>query len=212
MNVIKEVKSMGNKWITFLIFSCSIVILSCGQDSRLSIPDYVGWINNSENGLKSVKELNDYRFELFYKPVEYIAINEQRTFGIDPVLYSKRLKELDGLQYYTLRIESLIGKEMMRTGIHSEHEYSMRLQYFSDLAQYDMKLVDGNDTLTCALFHFERNYGVAPYNNIVLGFQKIKGSVNSKTLTFNERVLGIGKVNLKIEDKDINNIPQLILN
>lgn len=184
---------------------------SCSSD-ELEIKDYLAYVKNPDNGLKISKDLNEYQFELQYKPVEFIAINEQRTTQIDTALFDQRIKELNGLQYYTLKIQSLTGAEVMRTGISSEQEYGNRLQYFSDLAQYDMRLVDGNDTLTCALFHFERNYGVAPYNNIVLGFSKIAGENNTKTFTFNEQALGVGKVKLKVAKQDINNIPKVKLN
>src|SRR5690606_10624522 len=120
-----------------------------------------------------------------------------------------RIKEIKDFQYYTLKIESLKGTEMMRTNIASEHEYSQRLQYFSDLVQYDLSLEENNDTLTCQLFHFERNYGVAPYNNIVLGFPK-PTQESTKTLVFNDQILGIGKIKLKIEKENIDNIPNII--
>lgn len=144
-----------------LILIMGALLFSCSSD-ELTVADYLSYINNPDNGLKVSKELNEYEFELLYKPVEYIAINEQRTVDVDEVVYQKRIGELEDLQYYTLKIQSLSGSEMMRTGIRTEQEYSNRLQYFSDIAQYDMRLVDGNDTLTCVLFHFERNYGVAP--------------------------------------------------
>ena len=39
------------------------------------------------------------------------------------------------------------------------------------------------------------------FNNIVLGFTKKEGVQKSKTLSFDERMLGVGKVNLKITEK-----------
>lgn len=193
-----------------LFFLCSTMLFSCTQ-KELSVKDYLAWVNNPENGLKVSKEIKDYKIELFYKPAEYIAINEQKTTEIDTALFYQRIKEIKDFQYYTLKIESLKGTEMMRTNISSEHEYSQRLQYFSDLVQYDLLLEENNDTLTCQLFHFERNYGVAPYNNIVLGFPK-PTQENAKTLVFNDQILGIGKIKLKIEKENIDNIPNIILN
>lgn len=187
-----------------------MMLFSCTQ-KELSVKDYLAWVNNPENGLKVSKEIKDYKIELFYKPAEYIAINEQKTTEIDTTLFFQRIKEIKDFQYYTLKIESLKGTEMMRTNISSEHEYSQRLQYFSDLVQYDLSLEENNDTLSCQLFHFERNYGVAPYNNIVLGFPK-PTQENAKTLVFNDQMLGIGKIKLKIEKENIDNIPNIILN
>jgi hypothetical protein len=195
----------------YSIFICCILLFSCQQE-RLSVEEYISYIKNPENGLNVNKEFNEFEFELIYKPVEFIAINEQRKLIIDTAWYQQRIKELQDLQYYTLKIASLSGSDMMKTGINTAQEYANRLHYFSDIAQYDIRLIDGKDTLTCALFHFERNYGVAPYNNIVLGFIKKKGKQKTKTLSFDEQVLGVGKVNLKIEENYINNIPQIILN
>jgi len=198
--------------ITYILFLMLLsMFFSCSSD-ELEVKDYLAYVKNPDNGLKVSKDLNEYQFELQYKPVEFIAINEQRTIHVDTAIYKQRVEELNGLQYYTLKIQALAGKEMMRTGITSEQEYSNRLQYFSDIAQYDMRLIDGNDTLTCVLFHFERNYGVAPYNNIVLGFPKTAGEVEDRTFTFSEQVLGVGKVNLKVAKQDINNIPKVKLN
>lgn len=193
-----------------IFFFGSMMLFSCAQ-KELSVKDYLAWVNNPENGLKVSKEIKEYKIELFYKPAEYIAINEQKTTEIDTALFFQRIKEIKDFQYYTLKIESLKGTEMMRTNIASEHEYSQRLQYFSDLVQYDLLLEENNDTLTCQLFHFERNYGVAPYNNIVLGFPK-PTQENAKTLVFNDQMLGIGKIKLKIEKDNIDNIPNIILN
>lgn len=200
---------MKTKYYIIFFFG-SMMLFSCAQ-KELSVKDYLAWVNNPENGLKVSKEIKDYKIELFYKPAEYIAINEQKTTEIDTALFYQRIKEIKDFQYYTLKIESLKGTEMMRTNIASEHEYSQRLQYFSDLVQYDLSLEENNDTLTCQLFHFERNYGVAPYNNIVLGFPK-PTQENAKTLVFNDQMLGIGKIKLKIEKENIDNIPNIILN
>jgi len=200
---------MKTKYYIIFFFG-SMMLFSCTQ-KELSVKDYLAWVNNPENGLKVSKEIKDYKIELFYKPAEYIAINEQKTTEIDTTLFYQRIKEIKDFQYYTLKIESLKGTEMMRTNIASEHEYSQRLQYFSDLVQYDLSLEENNDTLTCQLFHFERNYGVAPYNNIVLGFPK-PTQESTKTLVFNDQILGIGKIKLKIEKENIDNIPNIILN
>lgn len=200
---------MKTKYYIIFFFG-SMMLFSCTQ-KELSVKDYLAWVNNPENGLKVSKEIKDYKIELFYKPAEYVAINEQKTTEIDTALFYQRIREIKDFQYYTLKIESLKGTEMMRTNIASEHEYSQRLQYFSDLVQYDLVLEENNDTLTCQLFHFERNYGVAPYNNIVLGFPK-PTQENAKTLVFNDQILGIGKIKLKIEKENIDNIPNIILN
>lgn len=193
-----------------LIFWSSLMLLSCTQ-KEVSVSAYLNWVKNPKNGLIVNKEFENYNISLFYKPVEYIAITEQKTTKIDTAIYFNRIKELNEFQYYTLKIESLTGEEVLSTKITTEQEYFDRLYYFTDALEYDLMLEENKDTLSCQLCHFERNYGVAPYNNINLGFTSTKIQTD-KTLVFNDQVLGLGKIKFKIEKKNIDNIPNIKLN
>jgi hypothetical protein len=193
-----------------VIFWSSIMLLSCTQ-KEVTVGEYLNWVKNPENGLVVSKEFENYKISLFYKPVEFIAINEQRTTSIDTTVFFNRLKQLEEFQYYTLKIESLTGEDVLKTNISTEQEYFDRLYYFTDVLEYDLMLEENKDTLSCQLCHFERNYGVAPYNNIDLGFTSSEIQTD-KTLVFNDQVLGLGKIKLKIAKKDIDNIPKIKLN
>ena len=187
-----------------------MLLPSCSQ-KEVTVSEYLNWVKNPENGLVVSKEFENYKISLFYKPVEFIAINEQKTTTIDTTVFFSRLKQLNEFQYYTLKIESLTGEDVLSTNISTEQEYFDRLYYFTDVLEYDLMLEENNDTLSCQLCHFERNYGVAPYNNIDLGFTSSEIQTD-KTLVFNDQVLGLGKIKLKIAKKDIDNIPKIKLN
>ncbi|PKP41292.1 MAG: hypothetical protein CVT95_12905 [Bacteroidetes bacterium HGW-Bacteroidetes-12] len=188
-----------------------VAILSACTSKEITVSEYLYWVKNPENGLVVSKEFENYKISLFYKPIEYIAINEQRTTSLDTLIFFNRLKELNGFQYYTLKIESLSGEDVLSTNISTEQQYFDRLYYFTDAIEYNLMLEENSDTLSCQLCHFERNYGVAPYNNIDLGFINT-GIESDKTLVFNDQVLGLGKVKFKIAKKDIDNIPNIKLN
>lgn len=187
----------------------ALLFFSCGN-KELSVEEYISYIDEKENGLFSIKEVENYVFELQYRPIEYIVALKSKNLNAKE--FEQKKLELDHLQHFNLKIIAK-GKnqEMLRTGTASEQEYQYRINYFSYEAQNDIKLIDGKDTLKCVLYHFERSYNMAPYSNLVLGFAKTKASdeINDKVVSYDDKVLGTGKINIKINSGDIKNIPSL---
>jgi len=188
-----------------------ICLCSCGK-KNLSTADYVSWVENESNGLSVTKSFEDIKYRLLYKPVDYILAKELINNAIEKNEIESRKKELGSMNYFTLRIESTTSNELMRVNIKSEDEYYHRLEYFMSYMQDDIYLVDGTDTISPNLFHFERNYGLAPFNDFVLGFTKASEKVNDLYLIYNDQVLETGKINIKINKADISGIPNLIIN
>lgn len=186
-------------------------LCSCGKEQLLPA-DYVAWVQDEDNGLRVGKTVDSYDFTLQYRPLEYIVAMENKgNAGIHHDSVQKRIKELEVLQYYTLKIASREGKEVIATGISSEAEYYARMEYFTSGIENDLVLVQGKDTLPCRLFHFERNYQLAPYNNIVVAFDSSSVKAD-RTFIYDDQVLGIGPVQLTLKASAIENTPQLKVN
>lgn len=188
------------------------ILVSCTKRD-LSSPAYRLWVENAENGLKVRKEIADFGFTLFYKPHEYIALAEHEKLSAEQL--KDRLKELEGYQYYTLKIETKKHDELMKAAATSELEYYQHLEYFISGMQNDISLIDGADTLPCVMYHFEQNYHLAPFNNILLAFKKnpdqaVTGTTD-KTLLYNDHLLGTGTVRMTIKGSAIDNTPKLKL-
>jgi hypothetical protein len=193
-------------------FSWIIVVLffvACGKKS-LSPKYYVDWVENENNGLSLSKEFNDVDFQILYKPINYIVAKEYLNGNLKKENISKRLLELGNMQYFTLRIKSKSSNELLNANISNENEYYQRLEYFMGPMQDDIKLIENNDTIPCAIHHFERSYGLAPYNNFVIAFASSKINNSDKYFVFEDKILGTGTVTFKIKQQDINNIPNLV--
>ncbi len=205
-----------------IIFVLSLLSLAAGgwlllnsfKQASLEPKDYVKWLTDAGNGLIETKEIGAYKFSLFYKPAAYQALMECEDYNFQADSVNKTIKQLEGMDYYTFRIESKVTNELANAGTASQDQYSAKLQYFAGEMQNDISLVDGKDTLPCSLFHYERNFGVSAHNNFILVFETgpQNKAANNKTLVFNDRVLGIGPLNLSIKGKNIDHIPQLKLN
>lgn len=201
-----------NNFFVLSSFTVLMFITACNKKENLSADEYLEFVQNDKNGLTADKLVDDFEFSVLYKPVEYVVALECRNKNISVDSIQNRIKKLKGHQYYTLRIRSLKDDEFIKTGLSSENEYYSRLEYMVSFAQMDMKLVEGKDTLPCVSYHFERNYGVSPVTNIVMAFEEIDTTFkNDKIFIYDDKILGVGKVALKFEAKDLKNIPTLNL-
>ena len=134
---------------------------------------------------------------------------EHRKADLTQHELSETTAGLEGLQYYSMRIGSLTEQAMLMNDVHDETAYANKLNYFVEHMQYDLQLVQGEDTSSCVLYHFERNYSMAKHNDIVMAFKKSDSEEQDKMLIFNDRVLGTGPVKFIIEAENIRQLPEL---
>lgn len=189
-----------------------MVVVSCGNQNLIP-SDYIAWTNNSENGLLKKKSISPLEVELLYKPLPYIIANEQRSNNIDEVIYNQRLRELEGMQYYTLKL-GITGEKLNVTNyeVGDNAQQQERLNYLSFAMQKDITLIDGSDTLNCALYHFERSYDISPYRIFVLAFeQKEENKEKDKTLILDLAYFKTGPIKLTFKSTDLVSIPNLKL-
>ena len=205
----KYIKVELNKIKYFFILL--VLFTSCFK-TDLSPEKFIIWVEDEDNGLSLTKEFNDVNFQILYKPINYIVAKELINGGLKKDQIQKRIIELGDMNYFTLRIKSNNSNEVLSANINEEAEYNQRLEYFMGDMQNDINLIEGTDTIPCALHHFERSYSLAPYNSFVIGFSKTKNTDADKVFVFEDRVLGTGKVMFKIKKNDINNIPNVIWN
>ncbi len=201
------------KYVLFFILSL-FMLISC-EDAALTPREYMTWVQNPENGLKSTRQLNSFQFELQYKPAAYVALLEFRNEQYDNKDFEMMKNSFSNLQYYTFKITTTENNDLMKTNIGNIQAYSQRVQYVSSQMQQDFKLKVGENEYPCTLYLFEPNYGVAPYNNILLGFNV--GNASSKimqdqTLIWKDNVFGVGIIKMTINADDINKANNIRIN
>jgi hypothetical protein len=176
------------------------------------LPDeYLKYIENKVNGLKSEKIIGDIKFIAQYKPFEYVLLKESKLRFYDEDIINKLKNDLSGYYYYTFIISSVNKQSTLLEKNDGKPDYYARLTYCSFGMQNDFQLIDGEDTLHCEIFNFERNFGLAPYNSFTLGFpaRKMITKELPKILIYTDRIFDLGTVKFKTEAEDIKNIPNL---
>lgn len=203
-------KNILNIHIIILVI---LALTSCAKKA-LDPSGYMQWVEDEKNGLRVNKQVGDLIFILQYKPVDYVVLQEVKDPDISREVYEKTSDNFKGMQYFTFRIKTSQGNmSPLKYNLSAQEEYFGRVEYFSFRMQQDIKLIDGKDTLNCALHHFERDYELTPANTFVLGFElpagQEKNETRDKIFIYNDRVLGAGTIKIGINKRDINNIPTL---
>lgn len=204
---------MIKKAYYYYLLLCFITLLGCTSEQILYPVDYVKWVKATDNGLKKIKEMSHYAFEVQYKPLDFIVAQEEKTNDLAEDILVKRKEELgEDYYYYNLRIKSLEGNlSPIGAGVGTNQQYNQRLSYFTFDMQEDLYLLEGQDTLPCTMYQFVRNYDVAPFVEFALGFKKKKKGPIQEDLTFvlEDRILGIGSTRIIFEEQVLNNTPKI---
>ncbi|MCH2045452.1 MAG: hypothetical protein MK212_15145, partial [Saprospiraceae bacterium] len=117
------------------------------------------------------KEIGQLEIRAQYKPIHYIIAKEARKVELASNYVKEQEHELGNQTVYCdLRLTNNSGQGSPLT-LGGQMNYSSRLEYLTFGMQQDLKLVEGQDTLSCTLYQFVRNNELAPYVDVVLGFE-----------------------------------------
>lgn len=179
---------------------------------ELDPESYITYCESADNGLIISKQMGDFEFTLFNKPLPYLAIKEfqeSEMSSLSKAEIDKKIAEFGKMDYYSFRIANdAFGDEILKYNLESEEEYASRIEYFSFKMQNDFTLVCGKDTILPSLFHFERVFGLAPHATFILAFEN-NGCKGDKRLLFDDKIFNKGLLIFNYNQSDLNNIPNI---
>lgn len=169
------------------------------------------YVVDMEHGLLKSKTIDEVTYSIKYKPVDYVIAMETGDKKISAAEYKKKREELEGMQYFDLRIEiDKANGELLKYALHSGAEYEQRIKYLAFSVNEDIQLIDGKDTLPCVMHHFERVYDIVPFATVLLGFKSTGVDLmHEKTLVFHDKLFGKGIIKFTFLPADLQTIPQL---
>ena len=199
-------KAYNLLFLSLLFLAC---FSSCEQEMLPG--ELVRYVTAPENGLRQIKNVGAFELDLQYKPMAYVIANEFRSNELEESKYAKRQKELEGLEYYNLKIKvNKEGENITTFQVHNQDQQQNRLYYLSYELKNDLRMVQGRDTVAPALYHFERTYDVSSHRTFVLAFPKSEEK-GDRTLIVNSQEIGTGPIKIKIKEHAINNTPSIKL-
>lgn len=177
--------------LLFLLGGCQ------STSEQLAPASYLSWMEGADHGWLESKELGDFEFEVFLHPQEYQLLKETPKGSVmNQAEWDSLLAQPQAYQYATLRIKSTDGQTpVLRNGVNSQHEYEARIAYLAFAIQQDLSITQGEETVPCRLFHFERSFDLAPFITCTMAFPAFKepGAIQFQ---FNDQHFGNGPVRL----------------
>ena len=186
----------------FTFFSCT---------KKKSPIGYINWVDNEDNGLVKIQQNNKSKITCKYTPSEYVVLKQFNPSDIDTSIFSSEVTAINNLYHFILRFENLDGSNFMKDNYTTAENFNMKSTYLSFDINKDLKLIIGEDTMSCALNHYERTYSNTPYEQVLIAFPKNESQIEDMTLIFNDRVFGFDRTKFFFSKNDLKNIPNLKL-
>jgi hypothetical protein len=200
-----------------LLAALAVLVISWKHDIKSLPPvDYIKYVNNEKNGLNISKHIDDVNYTIQYRPVEYMVANEQKNPYLKTSVFESEKGKYDNLEYYFMQIAtSKADQDVLTLNLKNQQDYTDRQKYYSFGFENDICLVEGSDTLHCAIFNYVPNYGIAPHIDFMLAFEKNKQEITSgkimfdRTFVISDQVMGYGTIKLNISKEDLSKAPSL---
>lgn len=201
----RTISTMMNNRAYILLFT---LLVSCGQPI-LSSKDLIAFVEDEKHGLNKKIEVNDWVYKFQYKPPAYTMALENKGQITDSA-YDKRYNELKGSVWVSIKFgKTNSDVNPLALDVSSLDEYNSRLSYYNTQVANDVVLLYNGDTLHPISHVFENNYGIAPYNVILVGFALpggIEKPENKMQVVLFDKVYSNGLIKATFQEKDLQNI------
>jgi hypothetical protein len=186
---------------------------SCGKE-HLNPQQYASWVTNEKHGLVIKKVMNGIEYKVQLKPLDFVALLEEGSNAIDRKKFEQDKKDMEGFEYFTFYIStSDHKKDVLSAYSNDQNDYFSRLNYFANMMQDDIYLQNGDEKVPCAMFHYERDYNLTPFQKFSIAFKLDKQKIKTdQILVFNDRILNNTTIELPISKKAIKDLPDLKIN
>lgn len=187
-----------------------LFLISCSAD-ELEPGAYIRWVDDPGNGLLKEYTQGNIRLTCQYTPADYVSLKQSNPEELSEEEVQENTAAVSDMLHFKLRFEDTTSNNFMRNNYTTPEEFNRRSMYLGYDIQYDLKVVQGEDTAKCVLNHHERTYGSTPYETLLVSFPKTGKDPVDTELIFTDRVFGLGRVKFFFSEQDLESIPTLIL-
>lgn len=193
-----------------ILFSCS----KTGGESYTinSAEDINEFVKDQKEILMYEKKIKEVNYKLNYISNEQMALKQVSDLSkINQIQFDSIVRDYDSLLFFNLEISiDNFNDDLLKykLGGDVEFNYSQLVEYYAFKMQRDINMVQNDkDTIPCVLYHYERNYGISPKTNIMLGFKV--PSLKNTVFVYENKHLKTGTIKIIIQEKEILNHPHI---
>jgi len=188
---------MKNTFLSLLIIA--IIGLSACTD-ELKPDDYIKWVENENNGLRSKKATTAATYVLQYEPAEYKALKRLQQSTLSKARLINGKEKYKSMHHFVLKVkpeENFTGKD------------KSIMEYLAYDFEEHILFIRGNDTLDRnIMYHLESSAGVKPYYNILLAYPKTDRKVDLE-LQISKNKLDSNSVQFALNREALVDIPAI---
>lgn len=179
-----------------------IVCSSCNSEKELRPDSYVMYMEDVSNEYRRKISSGDVSYTIQFATPEYIACKDSR----DSIAgLQARLLELEENIFFIIHIADN-QKKVSIEALPSSPE--QKVMYYQFEAMKDISLMADQQAFIPATYHYENNYGLVPYNTIVVGFDR-PADANELQLIFHDRFNNKPYIKTTYTGTDIQKLPKL---
>lgn len=196
------------------IIACCALLWSACTSGRVGPDEYMNELDKS-GSLKKVVTAGAYEYTFRVSTPEAMALKDcyQAESGrLDTAAYGKRKQELQDYVYVCID-QRVKGKEIpvLQYNLSGYSEYEERVKYYEFYAINDVRMLCNGREIKPASCQYENHLGLSPANTLVVVFPRC-GESGDWQVCFNDRGLNNLFLKANFSQKDINELPQLVLN
>jgi hypothetical protein len=202
------------KVISHILLPVTVLFFSCNRHQELAPVAYMQYMEATGNEYKKEIVAGATTYSIQLVPPEYMSLKELYAPNgqVNKEAVLKRVEELNGYLFFLINITKREDeKNVVEKNLSRKAENDQMMSYYSAAAN-DLTLTDGEISLKPATYQFEDNYGLSPYNTIVVAFRLMKLNKNGLQLVFNDRFAGNPFIKAGFSKKMIEQLPSLNFN
>lgn len=207
--LIKDIVEMIKNCFSCIIFLATIILfIACNKTFN---PDELKFfVLDQDNGFLKTELVANTEYSVLYSHPQYEALKRIRDDqNVSEELVTNLIQESSEQLIFYIRLRDVDNKNLLKKDIEDNKFYDERLMYLLGDIKDDFSLLNGTDTISCSIHHFERGYGINPSLNITLAFNK-PSKMNDFTFIYNDRLFGAGKLKFHYFSEEINKDFELI--
>lgn len=187
------------------------LLVSCSGRKSLSPLDYLKYMEDTENGFMKTVTVGSYEYRIQLAPPEYLAGRQCYKEIEQGVMdgYNKRMQQMKGHVFFLINIYPRnTSQQSINERIAQNAGATQRVMYYQQQAAGDIVLKAGTYEQMPATYVYEDNYGLSPYNTIVVGFAGDYGKEDLQ-LIFNDRYTHTPLIKAGFTQDELSTLPAI---
>lgn len=199
--------------VTLFLFTLIVFFQGCRQGrSSLTEAEYIRYINEEENGFIRNKEVNGISYEIRLNSPELMALKQNHFASVPRKTIAQEIKKYEDALYFDLIIKDTKSSIKVKEFVYEYTLKSQLLSYINTEFQKDMRLVEGEDTISCAVMHMEPLSKLRPELRFSLSFRKnLQAAKQDLQFVLTDEIFKNGPVKFSFDETDLNYLPTLKL-